>query len=85
MINVRTRSCSTVSDLFKDVPDPALFFAPLDAQKDEFLVVVKLFDPSTSPAFTFASCLTIKKESSRLNLLALLAANYPAETNNFYL
>jgi hypothetical protein len=80
VVNIRLRSTGTVSDLFKDIPDPTVFFAPIEAEKEEFLLVVKVYDPSASPKFAFAECLTIKKDSRRGELLSLLATAYPDST-----
>jgi hypothetical protein len=77
LTSVRARSCSTVSELFKDITDPTLLFVPVMAGKEEFLVVVKVFDPSATPKFAFADCLTIKKEGRRSDLAAKLTLLYP--------
>jgi hypothetical protein len=83
MVNIRTRSCTTVSELFKDTTDPTIFFAPLPIQKEEFLVIVKVFDPKATPKFTFGSCLSIKKDSRKDDLLALLVSAYPASSGYY--
>lgn len=77
LASIRARSCSTVSELFKDVQDPTLLFAPVLAGKDEFLVIVKVFDPKATPKFAFADCLTIKKDGRRSDLATKLTGLYP--------
>jgi hypothetical protein len=77
LINIRSRSCTFVSELFKDVTEPTLFFAPIDIEKDEFLVLVKLYNPLATPKFIFHCCLRIKKDSKRAELYSLLASSMP--------
>lgn len=72
LVNVRSRTCTIISELFKDVTDPILFYAPITYEKDEFLVIVKVFNALSEPSFVFQNCLKIKKESSRGDLYSLL-------------
>ena len=75
LVNVRSRTYTTVSELFKDVTDPVLFYAPIAYEKDEFLVVIKVFTTFSEPNFIFFCCRKIKKESSRGELYSLLEAS----------
>ena len=43
-------------------------------------MIVKVFDPSATPKFAFADCLTIKKDGRRSDLAIKLGVLYPEGT-----
>ena len=63
--------------------EPTLFFAPVKGGKDDFLVIVKLFDKAVVPAFSFYQCITVPKESTRSQLRESLLSLLPSGTLGF--
>jgi len=63
-MNSRTRTCTSVNDLFKETVDPFLFLASMPANKDEYFVVIKLFNAQVEPPLLFHKSITITKSST---------------------
>jgi hypothetical protein len=86
LVNSRSRACNSVNDLFKEIVDPFLFRASVPANKDEYFVVVKLFNAQVEPPLLFHKAITVAKSATYGGLYQALSREYPDELfNDYYL
>lgn len=44
LMSINAKNDLTMKELFNEIPDPIFFYAPVAASKEEFLIVIKLFN-----------------------------------------